>query len=106
MKLLLRLIFFPCWATRIVGRRRPILRSNRSRAGISSSHPSLSPTPPACARRSKLEAANTFGKAVEDHRNGNSGLRCADFAAADKWAAAKVLLPRRHMLDRKSAGQG
>jgi hypothetical protein len=32
-----RRIFFPCWAIRIAGRRRPILRGNRSRARVNRS---------------------------------------------------------------------
>jgi RNA polymerase sigma-70 factor (ECF subfamily) len=38
-----------------------------------------------------------FGKTIEDHGNRNSGPRRTDFSATDLWAAAKELLPRRHI---------
>lgn len=44
-----------------------------------------------------LILGGTFGKNVEYHRHGNSGSRCTDLTAADLWAAAKELLPRRHV---------
>ena len=37
-----------------------------------------------------------LGKTVEDHRDGNSGPRCADLAAAHLWFAANELLPHCH----------
>ena len=34
-----------------------------------------------------LFPGGALGKTVEDHRDGNSGPRCADFAATDLWMA-------------------
>jgi len=47
--------------------------------------------------RQNLILGGTLGKTVEDHRDGNSGPRCTDLTAADLWATAQELLPRRHM---------
>lgn len=47
--------------------------------------------------RQDLILVGTFGKTVEDHGDGNSGPRCTDLTAADLWATAEELLPRRHI---------
>ena len=47
--------------------------------------------------RQDLILGGTLGKTVEYHRDGNSRTRCTDLTAADLWAAAKELLPCRHM---------
>jgi hypothetical protein len=46
--------------------------------------------------RQDLISGGALGKAVEDHRDGNSGPRCTDLTAADLWTTAKELLPSRH----------
>ena len=46
--------------------------------------------------RQNLILGGTLGKTVENHRDGNSGPCCTDLTAADLWATAKELLPRRH----------
>jgi hypothetical protein len=46
--------------------------------------------------RQYLIPGGTLGKTVENHPDGNSGSRCTDLTAADLWATAKELSPRRH----------
>ncbi len=47
--------------------------------------------------RQNLILAGALGKAVEDHRDRNSGACCTDLTAADLWVTAEKILPCRHI---------